>query len=82
MSGWGNSRAFGHRGAALERSACVALESRCSLRRLEASAILLRIHVRKPSTNVPTPPKLGALREVARDNIFSRSLALPLELHS
>ncbi len=29
-----------------------------------------RIHVRKPSTNVLTPPKLGALREVARHNIY------------
>ncbi len=29
------------------------------------------VHVHKPSTHVLTPPKLGALREVARDNIFS-----------
>ncbi len=50
-----------------------------SLRRLEASAILRRIHVRKPSTNVLTLPKLGALREVARDNIV---VALPMYLPS
>ncbi len=37
---------------------------------LEASAISWRIHVHKPSTHVLTPPKLGALREVARDNIM------------
>ncbi len=40
---------------------------------LEASAISWKIHVHKPSTHVLTPPKLhvGALREVARDNIYS-----------
>ena len=37
---------------------------------LEASAISWRIHVHKPSTHVLTPLKLGALREVARDNIY------------
>ncbi len=36
----------------------------------EASTISWRIHVRKPSTNVLTPLKLGALGEVARDNIM------------
>ena len=29
------------------------------------------VHVDKPSTYVLTPPKLGALREVARDNMYS-----------
>ena len=28
------------------------------------------VHVNKPSTHVLTPPKLGALREVARNNIY------------
>ena len=79
MRGWGNrsSHAFGQTGAALEHSTCVALEPRCccsnpvrSLRRLEASAISWRIHVRKPSTHVLMPPKLGALREVAHDNNY------------
>ena len=40
------------------------------LRRLEASAISWKIHVHKPSTHVLMPPKLGALREVACDNIL------------
>ena len=66
----GNGGAFGQRGAALKRSTCVALEFWHPPRRLEASTISWRIHVRKPSTNVLTPPKLGALREVARDNIL------------
>ena len=51
-----------------------------SLCRLEASAILWRIHVRKPSTNVLTPLKLGALRVVARDNIFEMAHKLTLSL--
>ncbi len=42
----------------------------CSLRRLEASAISWKIHVHKPSTHVLTPPKLGALRKVACDNML------------
>ena len=29
------------------------------------------VHVHKPSTHVLTPPKLGALREVACDNMIS-----------
>ncbi len=37
---------------------------------LEASAALWEDHADKPSTHVLTPPKLGALREVARDNTF------------
>ena len=40
------------------------------LHRLEASAVSWRIHVHKPSTHVLTPLKLGALREMACDNIF------------
>ena len=36
----------------------------------EASAALWQVHNDKPSTHVLTPPKLGALREVARDNMF------------
>ncbi len=39
--------------------------------RLEASFALWEVHAYKPSTNVLTPLKLGALREVARDNIFA-----------
>ncbi len=30
---------------------------------------LCEVHIDKPSTYVLTPPKLGALREVARNNI-------------
>ena len=41
-----------------------------SPRRLEASAALWEDHTSKPSTHVLTPPKRGALREVARDNIY------------
>ncbi len=37
--------------------------------RLEASAVLWDAHVGEPSTHVLTPPNMGALREVARDNI-------------
>ena len=40
------------------------------LRRLEASAASWEDHTGKPSTHVLTPPKIGALREVARDNIL------------
>ena len=43
-----------------------------SSRRLEASAALWEDHTDKPSTHVLTPPKLGAFREVARDNIVTR----------
>ncbi len=39
-----------------------------SSHRLEASFALWEDHASKPSTNVLTPPKLGALREVAGDN--------------
>ncbi len=42
-----------------------ALSTHC----LEASATSWEVHTSKPSTHVLTPPKLGALREVARDNI-------------
>ena len=41
-----------------------------------ASVVLWEVHVSKPSTHVLTPPKLGALREVARDNIFVKKCAL------
>ena len=41
---------------------------------MHESAISWRIHVSKPSTHVLTPPKLGALREVARDNIHSNKI--------
>ncbi len=37
----------------------------------KASAASWEVHASKPSTHVLTPPKLGALREVARDNIFN-----------
>ncbi len=40
------------------------------LHRLEASAVLWDVHAGKPSTHILTPPKIGALREVARDNIM------------
>ncbi len=43
-----------------------------SMHRLEASALTWRIHVHKPSTHVLTSPKLGAGREVARDNILNQ----------
>ncbi len=48
-----------------------------------ASAALWEDHTDKPSTHVLMSPKLGALREVARDNILSHarevgSLANPL----
>ncbi len=36
--------------------------------------LLWEDHTSKPSTNVLTLPKLGALREVARDNIFQKNL--------
>ena len=38
-------------------------------RRLEASAASWEDHTGKPSTHVLTPPKIGALGEVAHDNI-------------
>ncbi len=41
-----------------------------SLRRLETSAALWADHIGKLSTHVLTPPRLGALREVARDNMY------------
>ena len=48
----------------------VVLMDGSSSHRLEASAALWEVHVDKPSTHVLTPLKLGALREVARDNIL------------
>ena len=42
--------------------------------RLEASFALWEVQVYKPSTYVCKSPKLGALREVARDNVFAGQL--------
>ncbi len=47
--------------------------------RLEASFALWEVHVCKPSTYVLKPPKLVALREVARDNIY-RSVEIGMEV--
>ena len=44
--------------------------------RLEASFASREVHAYKPSTNVLTPPKLWALRELARDNIVQKALTL------
>ena len=37
---------------------------------VEASAVSCDVHAGEPSTHVLTPPKIGALREVTRDNIY------------
>ena len=37
---------------------------------MEASTVSWDVHAGEPSTHVLTPPKIGALREVARDNIL------------
>ena len=37
---------------------------------LEASFALWEVHVSKPYTYVLKPPKLGAIKEVAHDNIY------------
>ena len=55
------------------------LETSC---RLEASFTFWKVHGRKPSTYAPKPPKLGALREVARDNIYYMVGGLPPKVNS
>ncbi len=53
---------------------CYVKSCASSSRRLEASVALWEVHVDKPSTHVITSPKLGALREVARDNILKYNM--------
>ena len=44
--------------------------------RLEALVALWEVHGSKPSTNVLMPPKPGALREVACDNIYPPAVTI------